>query len=67
MQLLVHKWLVVVEDGEQKKLAITADGLNFLEKWQAIQKVVGLNGRRKTLTPLQEIKPFITPTQKSMA
>ncbi len=60
MQLLLRKWLALIEvNCGQKKLVITEKGLNFLEKWLELQKIVGINNKRKQMVPVPEIKPLM--------
>jgi hypothetical protein len=60
MQLLLRKWLSLIEENcGQKKLAITEKGLIFLEKWLELQKIVGINNTRKQMVPVPEIKPLM--------
>ena len=60
MQLLLRKWLSLIEETcGQKKLAITEKGLIFLEKWLELQKIVGINNKRKQMVSVSEIKPLM--------
>ena len=60
LQLLLRKWLALIEENcGQKKLAITEKGLIFLEKWLELQKIVGINNKRKQMVPVPEIKPLM--------
>jgi predicted transcriptional regulator len=60
MQLLLRRWLVLIEEGcGQKKLIITEKGLIFLEKLLEIQKIVGIKSKRKSMVSVPDIQPLL--------
>lgn len=57
MQLLLRKWLELVEeDCGQRKLKITGKGLIFLEKWLDLQKIMEIKSKRKSMVPVPEVQ-----------
>jgi predicted transcriptional regulator len=63
-QLLKRKWLRQVNDGNgQVKLALTEKGLNFLEKWVQIQKLVGLKTKHSLKAPNSKIQSLVVHTK----
>ena len=56
LQLLARHWITPVEHKRgQKKLALTPNGMVFLEKWVELQKLAGIKTKRQLIVPLPEM------------